>query len=218
MAEAGCYLTEGMVTNWGTATPAEIKAIIDKVEQWIDKVTGTIWCETELDIELNGNGKNRLFLPLETDILTVTNVYIDCIEIPSSWYTWDVNSVYLDPCASGNGMLDPELYYKVAEAAGRGIFVRGYNNIRVVGTMGEILLANVPDDIPELIKQAAVILASWENDPSGYATLGLFKSEKIGDYSYTAAITAEEDILTGVMEADMRLRPYVKRKAILMAP
>ena len=219
MAAEGCYLTAAMVDNWPAGiSEAEQQAIIDKVEQWIDKVTETTWCEAPFDIELNGNGKNRLFIPIETDILTVTALYIDCIELDPSVYTWDVNSVYLVPCASGAGALSPELYYKLAEAMERGIFVRGYNNIRVVGTLGEVLLANTPDDIPELIKQAAVILAKWENDPTLYLTMGLMKSEKIGDYSYTAAITGEADVLTGIMEADMRLRPYVKRKAILMAP
>jgi len=219
MAAEGCYLTAAMVDNWpGGITEPEQQAIIDKVEQLIDRVTETIWCEAAFDIELNGNGKNRLFIPIETDILTVTAVYIHCIELSSTWYTWDENSVYLDPCASGAAELSPEIYYKLAEAAERGIFVRGYNNIRVVGTMGEVLLANTPTDIPEAIKQAAAILAEWENDPATGGFMGLKKSEKIGDYAYTNVMGAEEDILTGVERADVLLRHYVKRKPILMAP
>jgi len=134
----GDYLCAGHIDNWPSGiTTEEQQEIIDKVEQIIDKVTETKWATEAFDIKLNGNGKNRLFLPLETDILTVTNVYISCIELDSSWYTWDVNSIYLDPCTSGTGSLSPELYYKLGEAMERGIFPRGYNNIWVIGTMGE---------------------------------------------------------------------------------
>jgi len=216
MAVEGCYLNELDIDNWPAGiTDAQKQAVIDKVEQLIDKVTETTWCEAAFDIELNGNGKNRLFIPTKTDIISVTHVYIDCIELDSSWYTHDKNSIYLDSCAEGEGGLSPELYYKLAEAIEKGIFVRGYNNIHVVGTEGE---TTDPDDIPEAIKQAAVILAKWENEPASEAAAGLMKSEKIGDYSYTTLAVAEEDVLTGVNKADMLLRHYVKRKAILMAP
>jgi len=211
----GCYLCASYIDNWPSGyTDEEKLEIITKVEQLIDKVTETRWCGTEFDIKLNGNGKNRLFLPLETDILTVTNVYISCVELDASWYTWDVNSIYLDPCVSGSGSLSPELYYKLGEALDEGIFPRGYNNIWVKGTMGEGEFA----DIPEAIKQAAVILARWENDPTLYTYMGLKKSEKIGDYSYTNLTASEADILTGVEEADTFLRLYVKRKPIVLAP
>ncbi|HDZ37035.1 MAG TPA: hypothetical protein ENH62_01895 [Marinobacter sp.] len=93
-----------------------------------------------------------------------------------------------------------------------GLFPRGYNNIQVIGTMGESVA------VPEAIKQAAVILAKWENDPTLYTYTGLKKSEKIGDYSYTNLATSEADVLTGIGEADFYLRLYVKRKPVLMAP
>jgi len=365
----GHYLCAGHIDNWPSGiTAEEQQQIIDKVEQIIDKVTETKWGGEAFDIKLNGNGKSRLFLPLETDILTVTNVYISCVELDSSWYTWDINSIYLDPCIGDsmwgtNAIRDgdffswkvaaptTDLYYwketvvapatvnrdtvqvqvgnycvrmdipippkqagieqdfslrrnrsyrlafkylnsvvaKHAEfmlwnsvlnvslqadgtwtagqayvklpnvlawtdysldftshpdfvnyklylgnfvAAGssiyfdgvgiltagiaaiaaditEGLFPRGYNNIQVIGTMGE-------SSVPEAIKQAAVVLAKWENDPTLYTYTK--KSEKIGDYAYTNLATSEADILTGIAEADFYLRLYVKRKAILMAP
>ena len=368
----GHYLCAGHVDNWPSGiTAEEQQEIIDKVEQIIDKVTETKWGGEALDIKLNGNNKNRLFLPLATDIITVTHVYISCIELDSSWYTWDVNSIYLDPCIADsmwgtNAIRDgdffswkvsaptTDLYYWTETAPGgstinrdtaqvqvgnycvrmdidavpsqagieqdfsllrnrsyrlafkylnsaaaktaeyllwnsvlnvslkadgtwtagaipvqlpnvlawtdysldftshpdfanyklylgnfsaasssiyfdnvgiltagiaaiasditEGIFPRGFNNIQVIGTMGESIA------VPEAIKQAAVILAKWENDPTLYTYMGLKKSEKIGDYAYTNLATAEEDILTGVMEADTFLRLYVKRKPIVLAP
>ena len=368
----GDYLCAGHVDNWPSGISEEEQwEIITKVEQLIDKVTETKWGGEAFDIKLNGNNKNRLFIPLEADILTVTNVYISCVELDSSWYTWDVNSIYLDPCIGdsmwgSNAIRDgdfftwkvaaptTDLYYWVETIAGtstinrdtvqvqvgtycvrmdidalnsqaeieqnlslrrnrsyrlafkylnsvaaktakfllwnsvlnvslkadgtwtagqvyvslpnvlawtdysldftshsdfanyefhlandaaasssiyfdnagiltagiaaiaaditEGLFPRGYNNIWVIGTMGEATA------VPEAIKQAAVILAKWENDPTLYTYMGLKKSEKIGDYAYTNLITAEEDILTGVMEADTFLRLYVKRKPIVLAP
>ena len=215
MAAKGCYLTEAMVSNWPAGyTEAQKQAIINKAEQLVDKVTWTTWCAEAFDFELNGNNENRLFIPLKSDIRTVTAVYIHCIEIPISWIAYDENSIYLNPCASGSGDLDPELYYRLGEAADRGIFIHGYNNIRVVGTLGE----GDEADVPEAIKQAATIIAEWENDPSSHAAAGMFVSEKIGDYAYKVQAGAEADILTGINKADMLLRHYVKRKPILMAP
>ena len=368
----GSYLCAGHVDNWPSGiTAQEQQQIIAKVEQLIDKVTETKWSGTAFDIELNGNNKNRLFLGIEADILTVTNVYISCVELDSSWYAWDVNSIYLDPCIGDsmwgtNAIQDgdffnwkvtaptTDLYYWIETTAGtstinrdtiqvqvgnycvrmdvdaldsqvgieqdfslrrnrsyrlafkylnsaavktakfmlwnsilnvylkadgtwtavptyvqlpntltwadysldftshpdfvnyelhlendvaasssiyfdnvgiltagiaalisditEGLFPRGYNNIQVIGTMGEV------GAVPEAIKQAAVILAKWENDPTLYTYMGLKKSEKIGDYAYTNLIATEADILTGIMEADTFLRLYVKRKPIVLAP
>jgi len=372
MAAEGCYLHEDDIDNWPAgATEAEKQAVIDKVEQIIDIVTGTHWCATAFDIKLNGNNKNRLFIPVHTDILSVTSILVDCVELDSSWWEYDINSVFLDPCIADSmwgsnavqdgdfyqwTVADPttDLYYweetiagtstvnrdatqvqvgsycvrmdidalesqaeisqtfslqrdtnytlffkylnsvaaKTAEfmlynadrneslaadgswVAGQvyvaianvlawtdyelaftshpdfatytlhlgnavafsssiyfdnvgvlsegiaavaadlaeGIFPRGFNNIQVIGTMGE------SGAVPEAIKQAGIILAEWENDPAAVAAMGLMKSEKIGDYSYTNLATAEADVLTGVDKADMLLRHYIKRKAILMAP
>ncbi len=371
MAATGCYLHEGDIDNWPAGyTEAQKQAIIDKVEQIIDKVTGSHWCATAFDIKLNGNNKNRLFIPLETDILSVTQILIDCVDLDSSYWTYDINSVFLDPCI-GDSMwgsnaiqdgdffswkiADPttDLYYWEETIAGtstvnrdtaqvqvgnycvrldidalnsqvgisqkfslqrdtnytlffkylnsiagvtaefllynadkneslaadgtwtagqvyvelanvlawtnyelnftshadfanyelylgnwaaasssiyfdnagvltagiaaiasdltEGIFPRGFNNVQVIGTHGE-------SSVPEAIKQAGIAFAKWENDPASEAAAGLMKSEKIGDYSYTNMISAEEDVLTGIDKVDMYLRHYIKRKAILMAP
>ena len=211
----GAYLCASHIDNWPSGYTDEDKLeILKKAEQLIEKVTETKWMSEPFDIKINGNGKNRIFVPLPSDILTVTHVYISCVELDESWYTWDVNSVFLDPCVSGSGSLSPELYYKLGEAMERGIFPRGYNNIWIQGTQGEGEFG----DVPEAIKQAGVILVKWENDPTLYTYMGLKKSEKIGDYAYTNLAVSEEDILTGVMEADTFLRLYIKRKPIVLAP
>lgn len=372
MGYEGDYISDTDVDNWplGSGDP-EYKAVIDKVEQLIDKVCKTHFGSQSFDTKLNGNGKNRLFIPLHTDILTVTSVFIGCVELDSNWWAHDVNSVFLDPCIGDsmwgkNSVQDGDFYYwkvaapttdlyywietlagtstinrdtaqvqvgnysvrmdidalesqaqmrqrvsllrnrdyrlvfkylnsEVAKTAKfmlynedlgvslkedgtwaigqvwislanvvawtnysldfkshpdfanydlyfendtalsssiyfdnvgiltagvaalladitEAIFPRGYNNVQVIGTMGE------SGAVPEAIKQAAVILAKWENDPTLYTYTGLKKSEKMGDYSYTTLITDEAEVLTGVMQADTLLRLYIKRKAIVMAP
>jgi len=375
MGYSGDYIKDTDVDNWPSGSgDDDYKAVIDKVEQLIDKVCKTHFGSKSFDIKLNGNNKNRLFIPLSDDILTVTNIFVDCIELDNNWWTYDVNSVFLDPCIGDsmwgrNAIRDGDFYYWAVAApttdlyywmetlaaapatstinrdtaqvqvgnycvrmdidalnsqaqirqrisllrnrdyrlvfkylnsalaktakfmlynadlnvslqadgtwvadqvyislsnvvawtdysldftshgdfagydlylengaaasssiyfdnvgiltAGiatlvaditEGIFPRGFNNIQVIGTMGE------SGAVPEAIKQAAVILAKWENDPTLYTYTGLKKSEKIGDYAYTNLATSEADVLTGIAEADTYLRLYVKRKAILMAP
>ena len=210
----GDYICSPDIDNWPSGSDFDDwKAIIDKVEQLIDKVCHTHFGGEEFDIKINGNDKNRLFLPLKSDIITVDHVYVSCIEMPTSWYTWDKNSVFLDPCTSGSGgAFDPELMYTLASVYEAGIFPRGYDNIWIQGTYGD------EGAVPEAIKQAAIILAKWENDPTLYTNISYKKSEKIGDYSYTNLAGSESEILTGIVEADQFLRLYIKRKPIIMAP
>jgi len=214
MSIEGDYIDEDDIDNWDCDfTNDEKQAIIDKVESLIDKACHTHFGGEAFDIKINGNGKNRLFLPLKSDIITVTYVAVSCIEMPSSWYTWDKNSIFLDPCVSGAGYtFDPELIFQLATTYELGIFPRGYDNIWIKGTYGS------EGDVPEAIKQAAVILAKWENDPTLYTNISYKKAEKIGDYAYTNLAGSQSEVLTGILEADQFLRLYVKRKPIIMAP
>jgi len=371
-AYCGDYICSFDIDNWPSgSTYDDWKAIIDKVEQIIDKVCHTHFGPEAFDIEINGNNKNRLFVPLKQDIISVTRVEINCVELDPSWYTWDKYSIYLDPCIGDsmwgkNAMEDgdfyiwktaaptTDLYYWIETIAGtstvnrdsvqvqignycvrldidavpsqagieqhfsllrnrsyrlafkymnsaaakhaefllynsirneslkldgtwtagmvyvqlpnstawtdfsldftshtdfvgyvlylgnwaaasssiyfdnvgiltagiaaiaadisEGLFPRGYNNVRIVGTKGEA------GTVPEAIKQAAVVLGKYENDPTLFSS-SEYKSEKIGDYSYTKTDTiTEAEWLTGVKEADFFLKFYIKRKPIIMAP
>lgn len=208
----GCYLCASYIDNWPSGTDeAEQQLLINKVEQLIDKVTENKWCPTAFDMELNGNGKNRLFIPVPYDILSVSAWYIDCILMDLDWIAFDENSIYLNPCASGSYPLSPELYYRIRESMEEGLFPRGYNNIRVVGTYGE-------SSVPQPVIQAATMYAKWELDPTLYTFMGLKKSERIGRYAYTNIAGDMLEILTGVMEVDLILKHYIKGKSIIMAP
>ncbi len=90
----------------------------------------------------------------------------------------------------------------------QGFFPKGTMNIKITGTYGWATC-------PEAIKQAAIIMCRFENDGTLYNAAGDFKSEKLGDYSYTRMDT--EKYLTGILQADRKLRPYIRKKAILGA-
>jgi len=212
-AYCGDYICSFDIDNWPSgSTYDDWKAIIDKVEQIIDKVCHTHFGPETFDIEINGNNKNRLFVPLKQDIITVTAVYVHCVELSMSWIDWDTSSIYIHPCPADSDGLSPELIYALGITATKGLFPFGYNNIRIVGTKGEA------GTVPEAIIQAAVVLAKYENDPTLFSS-SEYKSEKIGDYSYTKTDTiTEAQWLTGVKEADFYLKFYIKRKPILMAP
>lgn len=361
----GNYIDASDIDNWPSGiTAEEQEAIIKKAEQLVEEGCSDIFYEADFDIELNGNERSRIFIPIKPKILSVADVYVDGILLSPTWYDFDVNSVFIDLRASmkelkdggfekwknasdptywievlagtstvsrdsdhrrtgsyclslnvsaanddvyvyqdftlspnreytlslfyymsaagktarwmlrdlgsnvyldsngswtttatwnslanqtsytelelefiayplyskyrlflgrlsavsasiyfddasiqkkeGAGVSDPEYIYRMRRR--RALFPRGYNNIRVVGTMGWAVT-------PEPIKQACVIIAKWENDPTLYNTL--MKSEKIGDYSYTTA--AGFQYITGIVEADLLLQNYVNSRPVIMA-
>ena len=76
--------------------------------------------------------------------------------------------------------------------------------------------------MPVGIKKAAIWLTEAYNDGAfDLGIVGAFKSEKIGDYSYTKGITgyAKDGFYTGIPKVDAILRHYIRqRKTIVMAP
>ncbi len=63
------------------------------------------------------------------------------------------------------------------------------------------------------IKDACIILAKHENDSTLYTSYSEFKSEKLGDYSYTR--DNSHKYLTGVTEADLKIKPYINHRLVL---
>ena len=206
------------ITTWPSGiSDADKYAAIAFAEQLIEKILGRHFYVKTFDIEINGNDKNRITLPLYADIVTVDHVYICGVEIPATWYNYDENSVFLDLCASGtfqSGSSLALLAFRAGDRALAGLFPYGHNNIRFVGTYGEIM--------PEPIKQAVIWLVDAINDGTfGAGGAGTLKSEKIGDYSYTKGFGADwkDAVFTGVDKVDAVLRHYRKqKKPIIMAP
>lgn len=215
----GNYVSISDITNWpsGCSDAACQNETIEMLEGLFEKIVGTWFYEKAFDIEINGNDKNRINIPIHANILSVTAIYVCEDELDPTWYDHDTSSVYLDLCGSsvvqsGSG----ELLYMLSQYEARGIFPRGHNNIRIVGTAGHAT-------VPGYIKQAIIWLIEAYNDGSfSNATLiGAFESEKIGDYSYKKGLTgyAKKGIYTGIPNVDLVIR-HVKRqkKAIVMAP
>jgi hypothetical protein len=204
----GHYISDLDIDNWPSgATDLEEQAVIDTAEAILDAALHTHYYPKPFDLRLNGNGQNRIFLPLKANILTVTYVSLWGELVDPSFYAFDNNSIYVNP-ESGAG--DAELSYLLSEFSQYAIFPRGYNNVRVKGTCG-------PASVPAWVKAVAVMLARDQNDPTLYTHY--LESESIGRYSYKiGAELAQAKGLTGLKEADDIIKLFRRGKSILMAP
>ena len=191
MPAAGNYVSESDVDNWPTGyTETQKQEVIDRVEEIVERATGDYFYAKDLDVKLNGNGKGRIFPSLRQDILSVTNLYVNDIEIPSTEWSYDKDSVFVSLDAEEVGELEV-------------LFPVGNNNVRIVGTLGW-------SECPVSIKKACVILCRADNDPTLY-TKYYKGTEKLGDFSYSTA----EKPLAGIREADVLIRPYVRKKPMI---
>lgn len=208
MPYTGHYISETDVTNWPAGTTAAQKQeAIEAAEAIVEQVLGRHFYSKALDLSLNGNDKNRIFLGLNAPLLTVTTVHVFNLLMDATWYAFDIDSLYVNLDAQ-TGV---ELQYLLSETSAQGIFPRGFNNIRVVGTYGETT-------VPSWIKRAVRIFVEAMNDPSSYVIN--MQSETIGRYSYSlAAELASAEGLTGVAEVDSILKLFRSEKMpFIMAP
>lgn len=202
------YIADSDVDNWPDgATDTEKKMVMNRVEERIEKLTKDFFYEKVFNVYIDGNGKDRLFLGLIPDIVKIIEIKISGIVLPSSWWTYNKDSVYLNPeTVAGETEELAELHLRLRYE--RVLFPKGMGNIRVVGTHGRAF-----PDCPAAIKQATVILCQVENDPTLYpAASEDFKSEKLGDYSYTRR---DGEFITGISRVDKLLRPYIKKKPMM---
>ena len=188
----------------GSST-AERQAVIDRAEQLIERLTKDFFYSKAFVIYRDGNGCDWLPLGLQPDILTVTEITVYGIELEDSWYTNDVNDVYLDLESATGGIDDPELLLRTKHK--QGLFSSGQANIKITGTYGWTTC-------PAAIKQAAVILCRYENDETLYTMYEDVVSDKLDDASYSRGT---KRFMTGVHEADNLIRNYKRLKPILGA-
>ena len=193
MAAEGNYIGSNLVDNWsdaGITEDADKQAVIDQVEQLVERITGDYFYCKSFDIKLDGNGKDRIFFSLRQDVFTITNLYVNEIEIARSEWDYDKDSVFLSL-----GFQETNQYE---------LFPEGHNNIEIKGCLGW-------EKTPKAIIQACIILCRYENDNTLYTKYG-FKSEKVGDWAYDRGT---EKYLTGVLQADRLVRPYIRRKPMI---
>ena len=181
------------------------QAVIDRAEQFIEKLTHDYFYSKDFVIYRNGNGSDHLYLNLRPNILTVTEILLYGVALETSWYTYDINSVYLDPESATGGVDDPELLLRMEYK--KGLFSKGTNNVKITGTYGWAAC-------PSAIKRAAIILCRYENDETLYTAYEDVVSEKLADAAYSRG---SKKYLTGIHEADKLIRRYIRRKPMLGA-
>jgi hypothetical protein len=180
--------------------------VIDRAEQLIEKITKDYFYAKDFVIYLSGNGKDRLDLGLAPTVLTVTEIKISGVVLTTSWWTYDGQSVYLNPESAIGSAGDPELLLRLKYE--QNLFPVGVNNIKITGTYGWATC-------PKAIKLAAIKLCQAENDPTLYPTYDpSLSSERIGDYSYSLSSEVRA-VSSGIPAVDLIIRPYIKKKMSL---
>lgn len=195
--------THTLDVNGSGSSESDREETIDRAEQLIEKITRDYFYSKAFVKYFDGNANDRLFLGLTPDILTVTEIKISGVVLSTSWWTYDTDSVYLDPEASTGDDL-PELLLRLKYK--RKIFPRGMGNIKITGTYGW-------SSCPVAIKQATIILCRYENDETLYTKYDDLISDKLGDATQNRG--ADKKFLTGLMEADRQIRYYIRNKPVL---
>lgn len=201
MSYQGNIIADTDISNWlGTETDAQEKALIDRCEEVIEKVTNEKFYQYTFTQVVDGNQKNRMMMPFLSNILSLTSITVDGIAISTDLYTFDGRFIYPDP----DGILINGLT-AIFSGNDSVLFPLGENNITIIGTCGYAVA-------PESIKRATIILVEYELDNSKY-THYISGSESMGSYS----ASHRREVLTGVLEADEILDLFVNRKARIFA-
>jgi len=208
MAADGNYVNESDIDNWTDELTEDDKlGIVEGAERKVEELTKDVFYPKAFVKYFDGKGKDRMFLNFTATVLTVTEILVFGVELDSSWWTFDEQSVYLDPEAASAGL--PELHLRMKET--RALFPKGNNNIKITGTIGHLTC-------PAPIKRAIIMLCRAENDSSLYSQYNSgFESERLGDYSYKKQTTKTEVVVSGVTEVDDLLKRYVRNRPMMGA-
>ena len=152
----------------------------------------------------DGEGKSVFTLeqPLKMTLVTTPAVAADVVSIITNW-AYDDDCIYRSPLGITH---EPGTLMEPAEFFLNGYFPKGQRNIEIKGTIGHY-------SCPQAIKNACIILARDENDPTLYEKYE-FEKESMGRvYSYDRG---GEEYLSGIIECDRYLKRYVNRTPILV--
>ena len=133
--------------------------------------------------------------------LKATLVEADVVSIIINW-DCDEDCIYRDPRGvthEPGTLMEPSEFYL------NGYFPKGQRNIEIKGTIGHY-------SCPQAIKNACIVLARDENDPTLYEKYE-FEKESMGRvYSYDRG---GAEYLSGIIECDRFLKRYVNRRPVL---
>jgi len=147
----------------------------------------------------DGNGKSVFTLE---EAIPETLANEDTVSIITNW-RYDEDSVFsplVGEIKEPGVLIEPiNLYVRDK------MFVKGENNIKIIGSYGYY-------NCPQAIMDACVILVQYDMEPERYETYN-FRSESLsGAYSYDRG---EEKMLSGIVEADQLLRNYINKRLVL---
>lgn len=170
---------------------------INYASEQVDNLWGSrILGNTETD------GEGKSIFTLEQP-LKATLVEADVISIITNW-AYDDDCIYRNPLGITR---EPGTLMEPSEFFLNGYFPKGQRNIEIKGTIGHY-------SCPEAIKNACIILARDENDPTLFEKYE-FEKESMGRvYSYDRG---KEEYLSGIIECDRYLKRYINRRPILVA-
>jgi hypothetical protein len=205
----GRYIRSNEVDNWPSGSGHDdYKRIVDTAEDLLERATQAHFYEKPFDIRVNGNAKNRITLPLRSNIISVSSVKVWGSVLDPNIYFFDKSSLCINYEVGIGGY--PELLYMLSEFNRYAMFPRGLGNVHVVGTYGNAEFAT-------LAARAALLLARDVNDPSLY--LHYLESETVGKYSYRTTKEFSDAVgLTGIKEVDDILKLIRRGKTLIMAP
>jgi len=151
----------------------------------------------------DGKSVFTLEQPLKMTLVTTPAEEADIVSIITNW-DFDDDCIY----RNAQGIThEPGTLMEPSEFFLNGYFPKGQRNIEIKGTIGHYTC-------PQAIKNACIILARDENDPTLYEHYE-FEKESMGRvYSYDRG---GEEYLSGIIECDRYLKRYVNRKPILIA-
>jgi len=202
MPVEGNVIVESDITNWGAATDATKQRIIDETESLIQRQLGDIYYPRAFDVYINGNGHHEVFPQLDYSIVTVTELKVHGVVIDTDDYGFNDYKVYFE-----SQFQDEE---EVILSSDIRYFPTGRRNIQITGTEGTAVA-----DVPQAIKEAMIMYASWKNDSTLYERY--LPGTKRIDQLENRFDMKHFKYLTGVFEVDQLLQGFVRRTPGLAA-
>ena len=207
------YTTAAKVKAWSEITAVDNTADGDLTTKWIPRAERIINAFTQNDfnlgtektIKIDGSGGTRQGLPERLVSLTQLRFLVvdDGSVITASEVILDVHN-YNWFLLGGSNLHRPHRVGKKHRLEDAIIFPEGRENIEITGTFG---YAAVPQDVEDAANAVVESLIVNAKNVTGKQTF--FKSEKLGDYSYTKE-DGDKMGIAGIipMDAKLLLRNY----------
>lgn len=140
----------------GGSSTADRQIIIDRIEDLIERITHDYFYAKSFSIVLNGNGKNQLFLGLQSDILSVTEIKLSGVILSTNLFSFDENSIFSAALATAQCKTIEDITLSGTDAVSINITNHGFitnETVRLISVVGitpkldgEYVVTKVDDD------------------------------------------------------------------------